>query len=118
MARIKGGAVLISTVHIRSVGLGPSGVGAAALTAGDHPPRRRGTGSSPDFLKFGVLGAKRTGARVQKGLRNMRKPPEAIARLGRALGGACKNDGGSARWRFAGRGVPATGVAYGVQAMV
>ena len=48
----------------------------------------------------------------------MRKPPEAIARLGRALGGACKNDGGSARWRFAGRGVPATGVAYGVQAMV
>ena len=65
--------------------------------------------TSPDFLKSGVLGAKRTGARVQKGLRNMRKPPEAIARLGRALGGACKNDGGSARWRFAGRGVPATG---------
>ena len=49
MARIKGGAVLISTVHIRSVGLGPSGVGVAALTAGGHPPRRRGTGSSPDF---------------------------------------------------------------------
>ena len=74
--------------------------------------------TSPDFLKSGVLGAKRTSARVQKGLRTMRKPPEAIARLGRALGGACKNDGGSARWRFAGRGVPATGVAYGVQAMV
>ena len=48
----------------------------------------------------------------------MRKPPVVIAGFGRALGGACKNDGGSARWRFTSRGVPATGVAYGVQAMV
>ena len=48
----------------------------------------------------------------------MRKPPVVIAGFGRALGGACKNDGGSARWRSAGRGVPATGVSYGVQAMV
>jgi len=48
----------------------------------------------------------------------MRKPPVVIAGFSRVLGGACKNDGGSARWRFAGRGVPATGVAYGVQAMV
>jgi hypothetical protein len=45
----------------------------------------------------------------------MRKPPEAFARLGRALGGAVKHGGGSARWRFAGRGVPATRVHYGAR---
>ena len=41
--------VLISCVYFRSDGLGPSGAGAAALTAGDHSPRRRGTGNSSDF---------------------------------------------------------------------
>ena len=45
----------------------------------------------------------------------MRKPPEAFARLGRALGGAVKDGGGPARWRFAGRCVPATGVHYGAR---
>ena len=34
------------------------------------------------------------------------------------LSGEIDGGGGAARWRFAGRGVPATGVAYGVQAMV
>ena len=45
----------------------------------------------------------------------MRKPPEAFARLGRALGGAVKDGGGPARWCFAGRCVPATGVHYGAR---
>ena len=45
----------------------------------------------------------------------MRKPPEAFARLGRALGGAVKEGAGPARWRFAGRCVPATGVHYGAR---
>ena len=43
----------------------------------------------------------------------MRKPPEAFLRLGKALGGAVKDGGGPARWRFAGRCVPTTGVHYG-----
>jgi len=45
----------------------------------------------------------------------MRKPPEAFARLGRALGGAVKDGGGPAQWRFTGRCVPATGVHYGAR---
>jgi len=45
----------------------------------------------------------------------MRKPPEAFARLGRALGGAVKDGGGPARWCFAGRCVPTTGVHYGAR---
>jgi len=36
-------------------------VGAAALTAGDHPPRRRGTGSSPDFGISASPSSKRSG---------------------------------------------------------
>ena len=53
--------VLISCVYFRSDGLGPSGAGAAALTAGDHSPRRRGTGNSPDFGVSAFPGSKRSG---------------------------------------------------------
>ena len=45
---------LISSVYYRSDGLGPSGAGAGALTAGDHSPQRRGTGNSPE-MAIGVL---------------------------------------------------------------
>ena len=53
--------VLISCVYFRSEGLGPSGAGAAALTAGDHSPRRRGAGNSPDFSVSAFPGSKRSG---------------------------------------------------------
>ena len=35
--------------------------GAAALTAGDHSPRRRGIGNSPDFGVSAFPGSKRSG---------------------------------------------------------
>ena len=77
----------------------------------------RGSGS-PELAKSGTPGVGLNRGWAKEGQRGTRKPLVGLTGFGRALGGACKNDGGSARWRFAGRGVPATGVAYGVQAMV
>ena len=51
--------VLISCVHFRSDGLGPSGVGAAALTAGDQAPRRRCAGARQTWPNVAVQGSNR-----------------------------------------------------------
>ena len=57
--QIRSMGVLISCVHFRSDGLGPSGVGAAALTAGDQAPRRRCAGARRTWPNVAVRGSNR-----------------------------------------------------------
>jgi len=73
------------------------GAGAAAELAGAGVPTAAQLGVSPEFGILGVPGLKTTRIWVGRDQRDTRDSPRAQAGYGEALGGARKDDGGTAR---------------------